>query len=161
MDTGTIIITLILLSACTLPFILMTIKRKNKEKQLLQSLQILAQNNQAVISQYDVWSKSAIGMDESTNQAFFFRHLTEGETRQHVNLSAIKHCRIIKTSKDAEAKHNNQLEKLELVFTYKDSHISDTPFELYNVSHDGFTLNGELQIADKWFKILNAKAEAF
>jgi preprotein translocase subunit YajC len=48
MDTGTIIITSILILSCILPFIMMNTQRRKKDKQLLQALQKLATNNQTL-----------------------------------------------------------------------------------------------------------------
>jgi hypothetical protein len=151
MDTGTIITTIIMLTACIVPFVMMNLKRKKKEKWLLESLQNLAGSHNAVISRFDIWGHAAIGIDETTYQAFFFKKTAAATISQHVKLADIVHCSIIKTGKNIDAKHLQPVfDVIALSLKQTDTQQPDIQFELYNAQHDGFAMKDELQMASKW-----------
>lgn len=154
MDTGTIITTLIMLTACILPFVMMNMKRKKKEKWLLQSLEQLASINNAVITRHDIWGHSAIGIDERTYQAFFIKKTAAEVTTQTVKLADVTHCSIVKTGKNTDAKNLQPIfDTIALSFKSADLQQPSTLFELYNVQHDGFAMKDELRLADKWSRL--------
>ena len=71
MDFGLIVITIIILALCIVPFVIMGRNSKKKEKQILQSLFDLAGKHNYTVSQFDLWNHAAIGSDEGMNMIFF------------------------------------------------------------------------------------------
>lgn len=159
MDTGTIIITSILILSCILPFIMMNTQRRKKDKQLLQALQKLATNNQTTISHFDLMSKAAIGIDVNKSQLFFYKNVNEHITTIDMILDNVKQCRLVKTQRKnaSQTLTHSDIDKIELVFQMYDQQLEPIHIELYNVATDGFNINHELQIAQKWLSIIHEK----
>ena len=90
MNLGTAITGAIFIAIFMLPFIFMLQGRKKKEKQLLQSISTVANNQNCKISKYELCEEFAIGLDETANQLFFLKRTEDQEIAQFVNLSEIK-----------------------------------------------------------------------
>ncbi|MBX2926231.1 MAG: hypothetical protein KF852_00220 [Saprospiraceae bacterium] len=158
MDSGTALVGGILILICILPFVLMNMSAKKKKRQFLQLLFDLAGKNNGKISQHDHWNGTAIGLDETTNTIFFIKKLKEDVTSRQVNLAEVQKCRVVQTHNAASGKGGSApvIEKIELAFAYRDKGRAETTLEFYNDETDSF-LSGELQQAEKWSKIANAR----
>ena len=156
MDTGTIIIAAIMLAISILPVILIHRGRRNKEKDLLQSLNNLAEKHNCKISKYETWNNSAIGFDETANMLFFFRRIKDKEITRHIKLSQISKCKILNTNRNVKVSDDNYsiLEKIELVFFSGIKGNPDIHLEFYN-SALSVQVNGEAQLAERWVKIIS------
>ena len=53
------------------------------------------------------------------------------------------------------------VDRIELTFVNQDKIKSDTMVSFYNSEYDRLTLSGEIQLAEKWSKIANAKINEF
>lgn len=140
---------------CVIIFLIMIQKNKRKEMRLLKALGELAKENNCKIVQYDIWKNSAIGIDDATNFLFFIRNREGQPTSLKIDLSAMQNCRIInslKTESNEDGKFS-VIEKLELAFTNKDKNKQDNILLFYTLDNDTFSLNGELQLIEKWYKI--------
>lgn len=156
MDSGTLIVGVIISAACILPFVLMVRSRKKKEKQLLLLLTGIANNHNCKISLHELFVEFAIGLDEKANQLFFFRKTSENETSQHINLAEVKSCKVINTghSISNNDENNKTIDKLELQFSFLDKKNLDEFLVFYN-SDENTQLSGEIITIEKWAKILN------
>lgn len=152
MDTGTLIVGVIILAACILPFVLMVSSRKKKEKQLLLSLTGIANNHNFKISMHELFEEFAIGLDEKANQLFFLRKTPENEIAQHINLEEVKACKVVKTGHSED--NFNTIDKLELQFSFLEKKNQDEFLVFYN-SEENTQLSGEILTIEKWVKILN------
>lgn len=132
MDSGTLVIGAIMIAICILPFILINNSIKKQKKQLLQALLALSDQKNCKMTQYELGSNLAIGIDENADLLFFFKRLKDKEISQHVNLK----------------------DKLELCISPKTKSRPDIFLEFYN-SEENLQLNGELQLIEKWAKIIN------
>ena len=159
---GSIITGILVLIVCLLPFVLMSQSHRKKEKALLLALYESAQKNHCNISQYDTWSNAAIGIDLTSNLIFFTKKIKDINSNQQVVLADIERCRVVRTnhSENASSSHYNAIEKLELVFIYQANNKAAIVLEFYNAEHDGPTLAGELQLAEKWCAMANNRLEA-
>ncbi len=159
MDLGTAIIALIVILACIIPFIIATRKNRMEKKQFLKTLNVLAEKNGANISQRDVWSTLAIGLDGNSNLVFFIRKIKDRETVEHVNLSQIQKCRVINLPRTINNVNGEfkMVDIIQLAFSYRDKNQPETVLEFYNYQHDGPTLSGQIHLAEKWCKVINSK----
>ena len=160
MDSGTLIVGAIMIVICILPFILINNSIKKQKKQLLQSLSGLATQQNCKITQHELGSNLAIGMDENADFLFFFRRVKDKEIVQHIDLKDIQNCKVLNTSRTVRnSKENYQVtDKLELCVTPKAKSRPDILLEFYN-SDENSQLDGELQLIEKWTKIINDKVK--
>ena len=159
MDLGTIMIGLAFLLFCVIVFIILSRSNRKKEKKILQSLMELAEQRNCNIVQHDIWNNSAIGIDNTANIVFAVRETKKDSNSFQIDLSEIQKCRIINVNRMVGNKEDNYkiIEKLELGFAYRDKNKAETILNLYNAEHDDASLNGELQLIEKWCRIANDK----
>lgn len=156
MNLDTAITGAIFMAIFMLPFILMINGRKKKEKQLLQSISSIATIHNCKISLHELCDEFAIGLDEKANQLFFFRKTSENEVSQHINLSEIKACKVIKTAHGIHNKDESEriIDKLELQFSFIDKKNPENSLVFYNADETAQP-SGEIIIIEKWAKIVN------
>ena len=157
-EPGTIITAILFLLVCSIPFILLRRNARKREKQFIDQLITVAQKNNCNITKHSFWGHAAIGIDENAHMVFFTKKTAELETGQQLALQEIQKCRVINTSRTERNDGNFAMtDKLELAFEPKDRNKAQTAFTFYDSSHDGAMLTGELQMAEKWCRIINDK----
>jgi hypothetical protein len=161
-DTGTILTAVFFLLLCSVPFILLNISNKKREKQNLLLLNRQAGKNNLTVSKFNTWGTTSIGMDEAANVVFFAKKTADGETGEQVTLAETEKCRVvnIKRTQSNEDGNYTLTEKLELVFELKDRKKGETAFSFYDMTYDGAMLTGELQQTEKWCSLINEKIAA-
>ena len=84
------------------------------------------------------------------------------ETHQLVTLHEIQRCHVITATRNGSNEDGifKIIDKLELVFEHRDKRKADTILEFYNADYSSPTLTGELQLVEKWCKMLNDKIAA-
>lgn len=158
-DKGTIITAVFFLLLFSIPFILLYISRRKREKQNLQLLSLEAGKNNLRVSTFNTWGNTSIAMDEVANVVFFTKKTSDGKTAQQVALAETEKCRIanIKRTSYDGSEHYSITERLDLVFEGRDKNQAETAFPFYDMQYDGGMLTGELQQAEKWCSIINDK----
>lgn len=158
MDLGTLIIAAVLVAICAVPFMIMGRNKKKREKQLLQLLFDTASKENCKLTQSEFLNDIAIGLDGINNKLFFFKKIDAIEVEQHVSLSEIKNCGLLNSNRPLDTKKNKDIiiEKIGLTFTPIDKNKTNIVFEFFN-SEETMLLSGELQLAQKWAKIINEK----
>jgi hypothetical protein len=161
-DKGTILTAIFFLLLFSIPFILLHISRRKREKQNLQLLTLQARKNNLQVSTFNTWGNTSIGMDEKANVVFFTKKTADGETGQQVVLHETEKCRVsnIKRTQSHDDGNYTLTEKLELVCEPADKKKAETAFAFYDMAYDGAILTGELQQAEKWCSIINDKIGA-
>lgn len=156
MDFGSSIIGLIFLILCTIPFVILSIRRQNKINLLFESLNNLAKQNNCNISQKEQFSNFAIGLDENRNYLFFYKNKKNKEIAQNINLADIQSCRALNSGKIAGngSGSSKLIDKLELGLTPKSNTGGDILLEFYSLE-DSMQVNGELQVLEKWVALIN------
>ncbi len=156
MDLGTLEIAFVLVAICVVPFILMGRNKKKRDKELLQLLFDSAAKENCKITASEHLNDIAIGLDEANNKLFFFKKIEKNEIAQHVNLLEMKSCGILNSNRPMDTKKNKDIiiEKIGLSFTPLEKNKVHTVFEFFN-SEETMLLSGELQLAQKWMKIVN------
>jgi hypothetical protein len=159
MDLGTIIITLVFITIVTVPFVLTGYSKKRKRKNLFNQISKMAEKEACVITQHEFCGNFVIGLDGAANRLFFFKKVENLEISKSVNLREFKSCRLINSNRTVGDKKSgyNVVDKLELCFYPNDKSKPDILVELYNDEYDSLTLSGELQLAEKWEKLLNER----
>ena len=149
MDTSTIIIGLIMVALCALPFILSSTNRKSSEQTIKKAIFELAQKNNTSILQNDFWYKTAIGINTTNYQLFFYRKTKDLETSEIIDLSNYKKCSVIKLNDNS-----NHIDVLQLVLAPNTTKNKEVILDFYNSEYNP-QLNGEVQLIEKWSKIIN------
>lgn len=158
MNSGSTIIGAIAIIICVLPFIMMSLNKRKKEKKILQSLSEISAKNSCQIDQYEILGSFAIGIDETKNFVFFYRLSKDTEIEQSIDLSEVKSCKIINTSRTLEGKGGNRkaLDKLELSFMPTANDKPETKLEFFNADVS-MQLYGEWESIEKWSKLINSR----
>lgn len=156
MDTGTTIVTAIIIAICLLPFIWLVRIRKKRERQLLSYISNIVQQHQSKLTKFEFCSDFIIGLDERTSLVFFLKKCSDEVTSKQVDLKGIQDCRVIRTSKANKVRNPGyqEIDKLELCFTPIPENKPDIYLEMYN-SDKSAQLGMELPLIEKWSKIIN------
>lgn len=158
MELKFVIIGAILLAICILPILLIIRSRKKAERQMMQSLTGIANQNNCKVSQYELCGDIAIGIDEIKNFVFFYNKTNGKASAQAVDLANYQSCKVMKTGRTIKSNNGNytEIEKLELSFVPISKDKNAIILKFFNVD-DSFQLNGELQAIERWSNLINKK----
>lgn len=159
MDSGTIIISLILVVLAVLPFIFTGKKFRRQKKQLVKTLNGLAEQNQVKLSNYEAGGSFGIGLDQNEGRLFFARFIGEEITSQSVLLAEMNRCKL-KTGNRLLDDGEKIIDRVELVLSPSSSGQPDVVLEMYNSEYDTLTIRGELQTATRWEQIISEAMKA-
>lgn len=156
MDWGTFITGAIIIAVCVVPFILLANSGKKRKKQLLQTLNDLAEKRRGKIVQHDFWADSAIGLDQQANYLYFIRGGNGQDQVQEVNLADISLCKASNLGRTIGKKHGDYkvVEELELLLTPVEKGAPDISLEFYHHGTD-LQINWDVKLLDKWAKLIN------
>lgn len=159
MDSQTIVISLLIIIICIMPFALMSINNRKKEKRMLQNLIDIAAKKNRKISLHELWNNCIIGMDTTNATVFYTRNIKDNEVSNQIDLAEVEKCRVINSSRMLSNQHGNStiIDKLELGFIFQDKNKNEVVLEFYDATYDSLILNTELQFVEKWCKIFNNK----
>lgn len=153
MDTGSILVGIIMICVSLLPFILISKSRKKNRKQFIDILKSNEICNDIKISASDQTVQFMIGVDNVKHHLFFIRKDKVSNDLTFKNINEIKRCELRKTLT------SNQTDSTENRITRVTLQLFDTVNEqkelLFYDYNNGHNLNGELQIAQKWEEIIN------
>ena len=147
MDQSSLIIGIVLLIVCVLPFILFSLNNTKKRKNRIQNLIQKAKENNATIQEKDDWNQSIIGIDKTNKLLFFSKKSEEFDKFISINISELQKCQIERTE-------NNQkvLEKLELELSFATK--PTIVLEFFNKDETRLLVN-EIELIQKWQKLLS------
>lgn len=159
MDSGTIIIAILFILVCSIPFVIMGRNNKKREKQFLRTLSEMADKNNCKLSNHDFLAHAAIGTDFDAKMIFFIKKVNNIETHQVVTLAEIQSCKLINATRTGSNEDGlfKIIDKLELMLEHCNKNKAKTILEFYNAGYSSPTLTGELQLAEKWCKMINDK----
>ncbi|HNP18989.1 MAG TPA: hypothetical protein PKL31_11180 [Fulvivirga sp.] len=160
MEFSTTIIGLVSIALISLPFVLMSKSRKDREKQLFNSLQAIANKINSSINEFDLGPGFAIGFTSNQQAVVFYKNKNELEVEKVISLDEIQKCKVNSINNTTKSGNvESFVERLELAFVPKNKRPEDLKIELYNAK-DSFQLNGEFQLALKWEELINTKLQA-
>jgi hypothetical protein len=155
MDTGVIIISVIMLGAFVVPIILMQINRKKKEKKLQNSLKEFAKKHNCQISQLENCRDFVVGVDTQKKQFFYYKPANEKgkEVAKSIDLSGVQSCRVVNYSRSVN-NNGTVIDKLQLGFSPKVKTKPEILLDFYDAEKN-MQMDGELLLLEKWTGILN------
>ena len=156
METTVVTLAVIVLVITSL-IIFIKKRNKRKEKEIFSTLQQFANTHNGIISTYNHWDKTMIGLDyREMKILFFIRKVGDKELREAINLAEVKDCRLLKVERSLTNNGSSVhvIDEIKLVFSFINTRKSDISLEFYNNEYDHLTLAGELQLAQKWSEIV-------
>ena len=107
MDAERIVTGSIILLIIIIPIGIMKGKAFFKKRKIVRSLKILAQKNNEVVSQYDHWNNSAIGLTQTGKRVFLVSNGEEDIKSQMVDLTMYTKCILVNDNSKAEYMEGN------------------------------------------------------
>ena len=158
MDIKNAIIGFVLVAIFILPLVYLVNMQKNKDKKLLKSFHAAAKKFSVTISKNEVWNSGyCIGIDDTNSKILYFYKKHGKEESTLIDLTEVKKCRTSNINRNVKTKAGNiyVIDRIELVFSYKDTATTDKSLIFYSAVDD-MTLNNELQLAEKWQNTINS-----
>jgi hypothetical protein len=148
MEQGTIIFLVILALLVAIPIVIYNRNKKLKERKFLNAL---FQYAGKTLSEYQIWNQIIIAIDRSEGKMFFFRRSGTVDITKEVDLSGVSKCHVINSGNNINSGKGSYVvtNRIDLGFRGNNNQ-PDTVFEIYNSNLDSPTLQGELQLAEKW-----------
>jgi hypothetical protein len=143
----------------TLPVFLHHMFKKNAELKFLNHFENLAKREKLVISQKEMWKdKYLIGIDDEANKIVYINKSKDKRLEHVIDLSGIENCRVGNLNRSVKTPDGikNVTDRLELVFTHRNSENPQTVLEFYD-SEVFMTPDGELPMIENWFRIINSR----
>lgn len=155
MDTGTLVVGAILILLFISPFVIFGSRgKKNKEKDLLKSLDDLASRNNCTIKDHQYWNNSAIGMDAANKMLFYFYKSEKQTYDRIIKLVEVQSCRIDIARHKTGTKSEDQqvIDNISIILEFKEKKRVPAHLLFYDSETDSLNLNDELQLAEAWAK---------
>jgi hypothetical protein len=139
---------------CAIPFIINRRKNKKAEAAFAKTLFQFAEKHGHKILSHELSSNIAIGISETDTLFFIKQHNAADDKQQLIDTMQVNGCRLVKSTHSG-IDGTSTISKVELVF---DSGRNKPNIRLmfYDIENDGFVLNGQLQMAEKWLENVNA-----
>jgi hypothetical protein len=146
MDSGTIIISAVFLAICILPIIYFKFSRQKNNQRLLNALQNIANPNNSKITDHGICRQMALGID-ANNKFIYYFNASPSNINSHnmVDLKEVKSFKIKKTFRSS----STLLDKLDLVFYFKDPKKSEIAFNFFE-SEQTFQIGSEMIFLEAW-----------
>lgn len=149
------LIGLAIIAIIIIPIIIYSAIKKAKKVKKLASFLSMAEKQKLILSDYELMDFFSIGLDKKNLKIFYIRG---NENEGHiVDLRLIRKCELANISKNYSfsSKNIEVVDRLELVLKYKDSTISDTIIEFFNVEKSAH-VNNELHLLEKWVHLISS-----
>jgi hypothetical protein len=156
MDNTSIVTLIIVILIGLILIILNRVSQSKNKNTILSELFTFAKENNCSITDYDHWKNAKIGFDKKSGILLFIRTNKEKKINTVVNLIDVIKCQGNKTNHTASSGKDkvSVIDKLGLVFFFKDINKTNLYLEFYNTEFDNLNLNGELQLMEKWAGIV-------
>ncbi len=142
-----------------IPFVIMNRRSHNKNLRSLNNLKALANESGAEIVSHNIWNDNSIGLDPQAKKLFFINKIQLIDMNTVIDLRDVLKCTLLTTSRNEKTNEGSQrvIDKVDINISFRNKKKPDTFMTCYNSSIDGMILNGELQLAEKWVKIINVE----
>jgi hypothetical protein len=144
-----------------IPFVVMNRRHNNKKLKSLYNLRALANESGADIVHHDMWNDNSIGLDPQLKKLFFISNVQFKEVNTIIDLQDASKCYLLNTSRSEKTIKGSQkiIDKVDICISPRNKKRPDIFITFYNILNDGRILSGEIQLAEKWIKIINAEIE--
>ncbi len=157
-DLTTAFIGLGMVALCILPIVYFHLAQKSKKKKFVKSFLSHAQEQQLIVSPYDVWGiYHAIGLDAKAHKLLYYKDGAVQEQKVLVNLQDVAKCRV--NNVKVALNKDQVIDRLDLVFTFHNARTPEKALSFYS-KEEGTSLFGELQLIEKWKTIVSSNLEA-
>ncbi|NUO02039.1 MAG: hypothetical protein HUU01_15650 [Saprospiraceae bacterium] len=138
-----------------LPIYLLNKSGVQKEKRRLNAMLALGEKYGLKLTTTDGWNGYTIGLDEHAGKLIYVKSTDEDQREILIDLNDIRQCNIVNTPREIKSKSGTQriVDRLELQFLYKKPETAPVLMEFYD-GRKQFQLSGELQMVEKWAKII-------
>lgn len=151
MDNTTLVISLICMLICALPFFFVIRARSKRRKELVAELQKAAEKKDSSLTHVEIQGDLAVALD-AKNGHFYFINPESGKSKvAAIDLLEYKSCQVIKKYETERERH---LLSVLLQFTPLGSSGKTRNLTFYDVDVN-FQPTGEVHFAEKWSGILN------
>lgn len=156
MDTGTIIVSIVIIAICILPFVFIGRGRKKREKAQYKSLVDFATTLGGNITAHEFIGDAILGLDETGMSVFFGKSKLQPEDYIHLNLAEYSHCKVNTVSHSSKTREGQTtvIEKIELNFIPLLKQQPVASLEMYNTEESSF-LSNELLLSESWGTRIN------
>lgn len=151
MELGTTIIGVIFLVLAFSPVFLMSIRRKKKEKALLQTLAQVANRQNCKVSKQEYFGEFAIGIDESNDAVFYVKKTNDTLIEEFVYLAAVQECRVLNISNSSNS--FKRIDKLDLSFMPREKNKAEIKLTFYSADSNTQIFE-ELKSIENWSRII-------
>jgi hypothetical protein len=136
-------------------------KKARKENNILHFLNKFTQVYNCHLTQYEFCGDFIIGIDDNKCYIFFYKHGIKDSLIQFAHLSEFQYCKAVNINRIIKTQHENvtQTEKVEILFSPVNKRKSETIFKLFDADVNN-QLSGELQLVDKWCKLINERIKS-
>lgn len=156
MDLETIIIAVISLLICCLPFWIMIRNRKKNERKMINELTAISGKGQLKLTKYELSSNFIIAFDESENKLHFLSKTKNGDKSQILDLNNFENCEIIRIDHAENENSPKIIKSISLRFLPANKQSELVILSLFN-SEETDALSGELQLANEWCQFLKER----
>ena len=151
MDKTTLVISIISMMICAVPFLFVVKARNRRKKELLNELKYAAEKHDSDITHYEIHGDIALAMD-SKKGYFHFLNPESGKSKvTTLDLIDFTQCAVEKEFDDARS---SRLKRVAIRFTGTASGKKDRSLVFYDIETN-YQPSGEIQLAEKWAGILN------
>lgn len=162
MDITLIIMAIVLMAIIISPFLLHHLSQKKKEAKILNEFLSLAESENAIISQKELWrQRYVIGLDELSKKIYYINKNKDKVERTIISLSEVDQCRINAISRNAKTTSGNVtvIERLDLIFTFNKPDKPEKTLQFYD-SAEFISTDNERVLIEKWFGIVKPKLKS-
>ena len=155
MGTDRIILGSIIVLIVIIPIAILKIKASLKKRRIKGLLFSLAEKYNTNIISYDHWNNSAIGLSRNGTQIFLVSNVKKEDKKQVIALSSFNKCNLVNDNagfvfNEGSSKVTNAVD---LELTGKSNPSERINF--YHIQKDGDLLTDELELAEKWCRLIN------
>jgi hypothetical protein len=155
MDTSSIIIGVVTLIICAIPFILVSRGNKKRHTEHLKLLSNWISENKLTLDKIETHSDFILGLD-SKEKTFVFFKASENNRVEKIRLNNISKVNLVKETVVLNDNNgiNSRIKNVLLEFSLKSPSVQSIQFELFNIEKN-HQLSGEIQLGQEWVKYLN------
>jgi hypothetical protein len=155
MESSTTIIVVVILALFIVPIVFINWNNARLLKQKIVRFRSVGADHQLQLSELDVWGQNGIGIDNVSKCVLFAKNIGQDEYVEKIDLNKLKKCEVNKVAREMQSA--SSIDQINLRLIFKDSNRANMLLEFYTISGN-LQINGELQLAEKWEKIINKAA---
>jgi hypothetical protein len=157
MDIFSAIIVLGIVAVISLPFLLYSLYKKQKNKEFLKDFMRIAEKEKITLSHKEIWANCyIIGIDNNAKKILYTNKRKGNQESTVIDLLQVEKCRIANINRTVKNLNGNSStsDRLELVFTFKHT-APEKVLEFYD-STEFMPAEKELTCIDNWSTIVNS-----